>query len=374
VPRRLAPALACSVCLTGLTALTCFSGQALEGEPCRIDADCGPDLACSLSGLCGEFVCDEPQVVALENFDPDVFLLIDYAQTMDKAALDGRVRWVVVRELAQRLTDELGDRVNFGLQVVPSVDPDLDTSPDPCFTTGKNLIVPGAGQALEVFGALGMTTAKTGEHALSRGLDLALDALATRPGAGLRPQVVVLVSDGPFNCSRTAGDLVTSIKQFDADLAGSVAAALADRAIPTYVVGVGVPVTDVGAPPAPGVEIDDLNNHLAFNQLADAGGRARPGTTRYYTPADIDALVADLRATPPAFEDCRIALAHAPDYPARLAVTLAGNTFHETPDCADDRGWRYADPAHARIELCPATCDEFRARRDLTVDHRCPSE
>jgi hypothetical protein len=366
VPRRLlAPALLAA----------CFSGSALEGEPCKHDDDCGPDLTCSEDGLCGEFHCmDLPEQLTLENFAPDILLLVDYAATMRLEVDDsGTRRWDLTRALVERIADELGPRVNLGIQVVPTVDPKADTSSDPCFTSGVALIHPALDQGAVVRDALELEPAKTGEHALSRGLEFVLDALAVRPEASVRPQAIVLISDGRFNCSLAVSGVVDRVERFDVGLAERVASIAADEAHPIPVYVVGVDITRGGVPPAPDTTIFEVDRDLSFVQLAEAGRRARPGETPYYTPADADELLAALRAIPDAFADCQVPLTPRPVYEKRLAITIAGNTFKAADTCDQGRGWRYVDATYTRIELCGATCDEFRATRALTIDRRCPS-
>jgi len=364
--RLLAPALLAA----------CFTGDALEGEPCKTDADCGPDLACSDGGLCGEFRCEEPEQLSLENFAPDVLLLVDFAGTMRLEEVDGvpyPLRWDLAHPLLVRIADEVGPAVNLGMQVVPSVDPTAMFSSDPCFTSNATLISPAAGNGPTVRGALRDLPANTGEHALSRGLEFVLAALALRPGAAVRPQAIVVISDGSFNCIPTVSDEVDRVELFDAGLATRVAqlADDEDHPIPVYVVG--VDVVPGGVAPAEGRRIFEVDGDLAFAQLAEAGGRPRPGATPYYTPADADELIDALREIPDAFADCRVRLDPIPDYPSRLVVGVAGSTFNPSDDCASGHGWRYADPDSTHIELCESTCEAFRKARALTIDRRCPS-
>jgi hypothetical protein len=349
----------------------CFTGTALEGEPCIADADCGPALTCA-DGLCGEFRCRDPEAIALDNLAPDIFLLVDYAATMDKPVGDGdQVRWDLVRAAVERLADELGADANLGLQVVPSVDPEPDSVPDPCYTTPATRLDPAPARGAAVRAALRPSPAKNGEHALGVGLGFALEALAARPGAAMRPQAVVLISDGLFNCNPDEPDLVTRIERFDATLAAQVAAA----GVPVYVVGVDPPPHDPDVPaPGPGEEVRLIAREAAIREVALAGGRPRAGDAPYYDVADIAPLIADLRAIPPAFADCRVALSEPPAYPQRLIVSVAGARFKLDDACTDGRGWRWADAANDRIELCPHTCAEFRAARALTIDQRCPIE
>lgn len=362
MPRRpvLAPALLAA----------CFTGDALEGEPCQADGDCGPELSCSVGGLCGEVVCGESQEIALDNFDPDIFLVVDYAQTMDEPIGElGMTRWEATRALVQRIADTFGDRANLGIQVVPTVDPTADTVPDPCLTSAFTGVPPAADAAEAVLAALYVNTTKNGEHALSRGLEYARKFLTARLTAGPRPQAIVLISDGPFNCPLELPKGTPQIVTFDALLAQR-AADLAAIDIPVFVVGIDVDQAAGGVPPGPGLEWKEVDKHLAFVQLAESGGRARAGTTTYYTHADGDALIAALEDIPDAFADCRVELARVPQEPARLAVTVDGLTYKQG-DCADDLGWRWVDDTHTHIELCEATCEALRSTRALTVDPRC---
>ncbi|MBL9106257.1 MAG: hypothetical protein JNL82_35365 [Myxococcales bacterium] len=362
--RLLAPALLAA----------CFSGDALEGEPCKADGDCGPDLSCSVGGLCGEVGCDEPLEIALDNLDPDIFLVVDYAQTMDAGiAGTSTSRWDAVRALVQRITDSLGERANLGVQVVPSVDPTLDNVADPCFTSVFTGTPPAAAAAEAVLAALYDGTAKNGEHALRRGLQFARKYLLARLAGGPRPQAVVLISDGLYNCPLELPKGTPQVEAFD-DLLVDRVAEFAARDIPVFVVGVGIDPAAGGEPPGPGVKVVMVDRHLAAEQLAEAGGRPRAAAEApaYYTHADGDALLAALAAIPDAFADCRVALPSAPTHPQRLALLVDGLTFRPG-DCADERGFRYVDDGHDRIELCPSTCARFRETRSLAVEPRCPS-
>lgn len=368
-------ALACTLAC----AAACFGGEALRGEPCASDDDCGPRLQCVDGGLCGERRCPAT-TYELPNFAPDITVVVAYTITMG-AAVDeqGTTRWDQVLALVGELGEALGDRVNLGLVVTPSVNaPAYDPAKNPCYTDASTHLLPGPDQGALLLGVLPPGPANLGEHPISRGFNLALAGLRARDPDGLRPQAVVIINDVTFNCRLEPSSSKQLVEQFDISLAQRVAAAAADG-VPVFVVGVGVESLGLG-PPLPGVKFDQVDPVLAFNELAVAGGRPRAGEVRYFRPEDTAELIAALAAVPDAFADCRVPLAEVPAEPDRLVVVVDGAGFRAAPDCADEHGFRYAapagpaGPAAPAVELCPATCAAFRATRTLTIEQRCPAE
>lgn len=354
-----------------LAVSACFAGEALQGEPCAQDADCGPSLRCAEGGLCGEFRCPATPI-SLPTFAPDITLIVAYTASMARSSGDGVTRWQQVHALVEQIGAALGDRVNLGIQVVPSLGAQSSGFFDPCYTNVSTRLLPGPTQQEPLLAALPADPPALGEHALRAGLDLALAGFALQDPDRLRPQAIVILSDAPFNCSESATSALERVELFDSDLVPRVTAA-ATAGVPVFVVGVGVTSTG-GAPPFPGAQTDEVDPHLAFNALAEAGGQARPGDTRYYRPEDSEALIAALAAIPPAFADCRLALEAAPAYPERLVVTIAGASHRGQPNCDGGHGWRYPDPAEPTVvELCPDTCADFRAEQALTIEQRCPA-
>ena len=363
VPRRLA--------LAALALAACFTGDALLGEPCAQDADCGPSLRCADGGLCGEFRCPATPLT-LPNFAPDITLIVTYTVSMARVDDEGLARWERVYALVEQIAAALGDRVNLGVQVVPSLGAQSSGFFDPCYTDATTRLLPAPMQQQAVMDAVPVALPELGEHALRTGIDLALVGFELQDPDQLRPQAIVILSDAPFNCSDAATNALERVELFDGGLIPRVAE-VAATGVPVFVVGVGVTSTD-GGPPFPGAHTEEVDPHLAFNALAEAGGQARTGDTRYYRPEDSAALIAALAAIPLAFADCRVALDGAPANPGRLIMTIDGASYRGEPDCGAGRGWRYVDPDDPNVvELCPDTCAEFRAARALTIEQRCPA-
>ncbi len=375
MPRHLAlaaVALAPGALALAAVALTgCFAGEALLGEPCLADSDCGPRLQCAEGGLCGEFRCPATPI-SLPTFAPDITLVVAYTASMARTTADDLTRWQQVQALVGQLGAALGDRIDLGIQLVPSLSAQSSGFFDPCYTSADTGLLPAAAQGQAILDLLPASPPALGEHALRAGLELALAGFLLQDPDDLRPQAVVLLSDAPFNCSEAATNPLERVELFDGELIPRVTAAAA-TGVPVFVVGVGV-TAGTGSEPFDGAQADDVDPHLAFNALADAGGQPRSGAAHYYRPEDIDALITALAAVPPAFADCRVDLEAAPAYPDRLVITIGAARHHGQPDCAAGHGWRYPDPGvPTTVELCPATCADFRATRALTIEQRCPA-
>ena len=356
--------------LCTISAPGCFGGEALRGEPCAIDRDCGPRLQCVDGGLCGERRCPAT-TLELPTLAPDITLIVTYTISMSETVDElGTTRWQQVLELVGQIGEALGDRVNLGMVVAPSFNaPAYDPEKNPCYTDASTHLLPAPGQGALLLGVLPPEPPDLGEHPVGRGLNLALAGLTSQDPAGLRPQAVVIINDSTFNCRTEPSTAAEFIELFDLGLTQRVADAAASG-VPVFVVGVGVTSNGLAAP-FPGARFRDVDPVLAFNELAVAGGHPREGATRYYRPEDVDELVAALAAVPDAFADCRVALAEPPADPERLVVVVDGASFRAEPDCGGGRGFRYPDTSHQAVELCPETCAAFRATRALTIEQRC---
>ncbi len=261
MPRRLA--------LPCLALAACFQGEALRGEPCARDSDCGPRLACLEDGLCDELRCPSGETITLPTFAPDVVLLVDHA--IESVMNKGRGHWSLTRALVEQLGAALGAQLPLGLQVVPTAVAD---SSDPCVARREAQLLPAPDNAAAIADALPLTAATVGEHALRNGLALVVQAFAAVDPTNLRPQAVVLISDGPFNCAEVRTDLEDRVFKFDTELVPAVAA-VAAAGTPVFVVGVDVRPTG-GIEPTPDATIVEVDPHLAFHAPAEAGARG-PG-------------------------------------------------------------------------------------------------
>ena len=94
--------------LAALALAACFTGDALLGEPCARDADCGPSLQCAEGGLCGEFRCPATPL-ALPTFAPDITLIVTYTASMARDTAAGVTR---PDSTSSRRTSRIDERVS----------------------------------------------------------------------------------------------------------------------------------------------------------------------------------------------------------------------------------------------------------------------
>jgi hypothetical protein len=166
-------------------------------------------------------------------------------------------------------------------------------------------------------------------------LDIAL-AYQTLHDAS-RSNFVVLLTDGMPTCPMGNGRNETPEDQ---QTAIAAAAALHQRAIDTFVVGIG----------------EDLNasNPDVLNQMAIAGGRPRPGAIRYYKANSLDELNAAFDDISQAVFGCTFTLNPQPEDSKLLWLTYDGLTVRR--DYSHDNGWDYDELLNQVTAYGPA-CD-----------------
>lgn len=183
--------------------------------------------------------------------------------------------------------------------------------------------------------------------------------------AAARPNeitAIVLVSDGdPTECGDATPQAIGVVK-------GVAQAAAADAKTPlkTYVIGVGASLTNL-------------------NEIAAGGGTSTATLVTVGNPAKTSAdLLAALEAIRGKELSCNVPLPSPPDG-KKLdinAVNVVANingvddvlTYNK--DCTGGTGWHYDDAnAPARVELCPATCSDIRAKKGkLSIAFGCATK
>jgi hypothetical protein len=172
--------------------------------------------------------------------------------------------------------------------------------------------------------------------------------------------VIVLVTDGePALCSN---------EQNDIDYVAGVAASVAEET-PTYVIGLGNPVTEeVPNPPTEGID----NLHA----IAAAGGTGEAFLIDTNDPAQTSA---DFRAVIDSIREnsfnCTVQIPEPPSGLAfdstRVNVNYQSNgtvtALTYDPTCADPAAWHYDDEANPTvIQLCEAVCGTIQ--NDTVID------
>jgi len=170
-------------------------------------------------------------------------------------------------------------------------------------------------------------------------LSTVLDHLRAVPTS--RPRFVILATDGlpEPNCGATVPATVTAIERLRTELG-----------VETFVLGIVGP-DRYGDPSG----IPALRD--ALNQMAVAGGRARPGAIRYYEGVDGPALDRSLRAILASATDCHFELSAPPARPSAVQVRQEGVLVPAS-------GYTLTG---TRLEMHGAWCDQIQAGAVTTI-------
>jgi hypothetical protein len=108
-----------------------------------------------------------------------------------------------------------------------------------------------------------------------------------------------------------------------------------------------------------------------LNQMADKGGRARTGATKYYPVASRDELVTALETITGQIASCTFPLTPIPPVPENVAVEIDGQRIaHDTTQM---NGWNYG-PQNKSLILYGAICDSLKAgtAKNVQILYGCP--
>jgi len=157
--------------------------------------------------------------------------------------------------------------------------------------------------------------------------------LAARPTS--RPRFAVLATDGlpEPNCGSTVDATVAAIRDLRTSLG-----------VDTYVLGFVGPTRSGDTSGIPALR-------AGLNRMADAGGRPRPGTTRYYEAVDGPALTTALQAIIASAADCHVELPATPARPGSLEVRQNGTRVSAAQWSLSGR----------RLTFTGAACDAIRS-------------
>lgn len=298
-------------------------------------------------------VCDEVLFPASETIPPRILLVVDKSGSMDEEAVGyPGSKWEgAVASLSAVVTSLSGD-VDFGLMLYP----DGDASSRVCRAGAVEVNV-SANNAQAIVAELEATTPGGGTPT-AKTLGKALEQLSALPAAG-GSRVVVLATDGGPNCNTDLnpatcrcvqpGQCTDARNCLDDAEATAQAASLNAAGFSVFVIGI------------PGSE----NFTDVLNGLADAGGTARPGATRYYQANNASGLASALENIASRVATCRFDLARAVPADADITVTAGGTTVPADPSRTN--GWALVD--NDTIELFGAACDSLvNAPANVQID------
>lgn len=331
------------------------------------DAAAGSDAGLQLddagmgkpSGPCGA------ESIPAISTAPNLSFIIDHSASMgDELAGSGLSKYENARIALWHVLKAVGHRVNWGVMIFPGLagktgceagDELMPVAPgDPASfarsdTTGPRL--------KDMLGRLSIAAVDGGTPAAAS-LSKQLATLQKLEGK----TYVVLVTDGAPNCNAdltcaaagcipnieglsvrgesctdshnccapTADNPAANLLCVDARASLDAVEALADAGIATYVVGM------------PGSE----PYQQLLSDMAEAGGTARSGSTKYYSVADTDALEAALRGIAASVAiSCDIPLDYEPPDRDYVNVYFDGELVEYDPVA----GWEWTDSGHVAI-------------------------
>ena len=165
----------------------------------------------------------------------------------------------------------------------------------------------------------------------------------------------------PGEPKETEGSTLFEI--YDAQLPVVVADAYA-QGIPTYVVG--IDIEDVVSPMMKDGNPDSTNTFEKLNEVAEAGGQARPGAEKFYNTANQVELQAALMSISELITSCTFELNGVVD----LADICEGTVEVDGMPLECPADWQMPDDQH--IELIGDACEALRDGQPHTVSADFP--
>jgi hypothetical protein len=337
-------------------------------------------------------LCDD-RVIAVTVRKPNLYFLLDVSASMAEPITSraSTSKLEASKKAITRVVQDRGPRLNYGLAAFPSM---RGSHPEEECNPGREVfeVTPGdplicgkpqkSGPVLDALTSRLLSLRAGGGTPLSPSLKTLAPDLLSLPGE----TALIVLTDGAPNCNPEAdckardcslslygeriGDIECSLSVnccdeavvgnsvldpgtycFDRDMSVEQVANLHDAGISTFVVG--VPGAD---------DFDDL-----MNDLAEAGGTARNGTTKYFDVRDDDELDTALDEISQAVAlPCTLELDDAPDGSTLLNVYLDKVLIKaETPD-----GWTFED---GKVTLLGESCSLVQGGEvsEITVVSGC---
>jgi hypothetical protein len=280
---------------------------------------------------------------------PDVLFALDRSCSMNKALTGtSTTKWEAAVAAIGHVVTKYDTTVRWGLTLFP------DTTGASC--AQDTIPIPiGAGHAAAIDALLTNALAKTDPLYPSgpcvTNIDTGVQQAATDPGLAdtTRPNYVMLVTDGAQSSGCSLGGGAAGAVATVADLHDH-------RGVSTFVVGFGS-------------EVDDLQ----LTELANAGGKALPGTPAYYKADTADTLDAALQSVTSQVASCSY---HVDPPPPDLNLTYVVFDGHELVprDTAHASGWDF-DAATGDMTVYGSYCDRVMHLQVTSIDvtYGCPS-
>lgn len=297
------------------------------------------------------------------------------------AATPRITRWQSLYETVDSIVTPLEERMDFGAVLFPSLTATKDYDERACKVSAEPEVPigPDQGQAILMTIPPALDTTFQGGTPAAAGVTVAVAGLATDdPADAGRPQFLILVTDGAANCpvEPTTPEDTALFEIYDGQLPIVVADALASN-IPTFVIG--IDIKDVLSNDLPDGNPDSTNTYEKLNEVAEAGGQARPGAEKFYNAANQIELQAALMEVTSVITSCTFNLSKPLD-DAQFVKDLDVDPDGAAPlnygkdqvaDCSTESGWHFTDETESAIELCGDACTLFKESGDVNIVFDC---
>jgi hypothetical protein len=292
-------------------------------------------------------------------------------------------RWSSLHAVVESLFAGLDSVINFGAVLFPSTSAISDYSALACPVDAAPLVPVAAMNGAKILAAIPAAEATNlaGGTPATAGMKVAIEELSSLDTT--EPRFIVLITDGAANCREDAANNTERFESYDEQLPVTVTEA-AGLGFQTYVIG--IDILNVLTPMQTDGNPDNTNTFERLNELAEAGGTARPGDEKFYNASNQIELQAALMEITEAILTCEIPLSEpVPDkfYIQRLEVGPDGDPDqqvyetdapYEKPvqDCATESGWQYIDPEKRdAIILCGAACEYYKETGVVNIEFGC---
>lgn len=297
------------------------------------------------------------------EFDPataQLMFVVDRSGSM-ATTLDGddpgpgeKTRWDVLRDgLALTLTG-FDQEIAMGAKFYPGArwNPALE-----CVADDSVEFAPKLGNAASIIGVFD-TTFPRGGTPTADALRVAADHVSKIRGVA---RTLVLATDGAPNCNFDHPRdpcICTSNDPTDCGAFGDPSLCLDDRRtvstvrdiadnqkVPVYVIGIG--------------SLERADFRRVLDDMAVAGGRAKPTTPRYYsaqTAAELDTALTSIRDS---VGSCTFLTPSAPTDPDAITVEIDGQSVPRDPTRTD--GWDWVDQSYGTLALFGSACAKAQA-------------
>lgn len=293
---------------------------------------------------------------------PQMMLVIDRSGSMannidnDQPAPDGSPsRWTTLRDALAAALVPMDGQLEIGAKFYPeSLDDDPVAFADGCLIDkGQFHISPDRNNASKVLNVFA-TRKPQGGTPTAEALTEGASVLGQTRGVA---RTIVLATDGAPNCNGSLNpracvctapngcqpnqDRAAENCLDDQRTVSRAAQIFNQQKIPVYVVGIGAEVNGAFK--------------STLDAIAVAGGRPRPGTTRYYSARSAAELSSAITSIRDSVASCTYLTPSAPTDPNAITVTVGGQTIAR--DQTHTNGWDWIDQTFGQLQFFGAACD-----------------